>query len=71
MISGFRKKLPDKWEYLIEIIAYLHEYFNSIGDYQKPVNILRKDEFFSKIKEMHVLMINGSNEQKNYRNFQY
>ena len=41
---------PDKWKYLTKKLAYPYEYFNSIDDYQKPVNDLKKDDFFSKLK---------------------
>ena len=47
---------PDKWKYLTKKLAYPYEYFNSIEDYQKPVNNLRKEDFFSKLKK-NVLMI--------------
>ena len=39
---------PDKWNYLTKKLAYPYEYFNSIDDYQKPVNDLT--HFFSKLK---------------------
>ena len=41
---------PDKWRYLIKKIAYPYEFFNCIEDYQKPVDNLKKDDFFSKLK---------------------
>ena len=41
---------PDKWKYLTKKIACPYEYFNSINDYQKPVNNLKKEDFFSKLK---------------------
>ena len=37
-------------------LTYSFEYFNSIGDYQKPVNNLKKKYFFSKLKT-NVLMM--------------
>ena len=40
---------PDKWKYLTKKLAYPYEYFNSIEDYQKPVNNLIKEQFFSKL----------------------
>ena len=40
----------DKWKYLNKKLAYPYEYFNSIDDYQKPVNNLEKKDFFSKLK---------------------
>ena len=41
---------PDKWKYLTKKLAYPYEYFNSIDDYQKPVDNLEKKDFFSKMK---------------------
>ena len=38
---------PDKWNYLIKKLAYPYEYFNSIEDYQKPVDNLKKEVYFS------------------------
>ena len=42
---------PDKWKYLTKKLAYPHECFNSIDDYQKPVNNLKKEDFFSKLEK--------------------
>ena len=44
--SGF----PDKWKYLTKKLAYPYDFFNCIEDYQKPVNNLKKEDFFSKLK---------------------
>ena len=41
---------PDKWKYLTKKLASPYEYFNSIDDYQKPVDNLKKEHFFSKLK---------------------
>ena len=41
---------PDRWKYLTKKLAYPYEYFNSIDDYQKPVDNLKKEYFFSKLK---------------------
>ena len=41
---------PDKWDFLIKKLAYPYEYFNSIDDYQKPVDNLIKEDIFSKLK---------------------
>ena len=41
---------PDKWKFLTKKLAYPYEYFNGIVDYQKPVDNLKKEIFFSKIK---------------------
>ena len=45
-----KKNFPDKWQYLIKKLAYPYQYFNSIDDYQKPVENLKKEDFFSKLK---------------------
>ena len=42
---------PDKWKYLTKKLAYSYEYFNSIEDYQKPVDNLENKNFFSKLKK--------------------
>ena len=41
---------PEKWKYLTKKLVYPYEFFNSIEDYEKPVNNLRKEDFFSKLK---------------------
>ena len=41
---------PDKWKYLAKNFEYPYEYFNIIDEYQKPVDNLKKDDFFSKLK---------------------
>ena len=45
-----KKEFPDKWQYLYKKLAYPCEYFNNITDYKKPVNDLKKEDFFSKLK---------------------
>ena len=45
-----KKEFPDKWQYLNKKLAYPYENFNSIDDYKKPVNNLKKEDFFSKLK---------------------
>ena len=45
-----KKEFPDKWKYLTKKLAYPYEYFNSIEDYQKPVDNLENKNFFSKLK---------------------
>ena len=44
------KEFPDKWQYLNKKLAYPYQYLNSINDYQKPVDNLKKEDFFSKLK---------------------
>ena len=41
---------PDMWKYLTKKLAYPYEYFNNIDDYQKPVDNLKKEDFFSKLE---------------------
>ena len=41
---------PDKWKFLTKKLAYPYEYFNSTDDYEKPVDNLKKEDFFSKLK---------------------
>ena len=45
-----KKEFPDKWQYLNKKLAYPYQYFNSINDYKKPGNDLKKEDFFSKLK---------------------
>ena len=45
-----RTGFPDKWKYLTKTLAYPYEFFNFIEDYQKPVDNLKKEDFFSKLK---------------------
>ena len=45
-----KTEFPDKWRYLTKKLAYPYEYFNSIEDYNKPVNNLENKDFFSKLK---------------------
>ena len=40
-----KTEFPDKWNYLTKKLAYPNEFFNSIDEYQKPVN-----DFFIKLK---------------------
>ena len=41
---------PDRWKFLSKNFAYPYEYFNSISDYQKPVNNIKKKDFFNRMK---------------------
>ena len=45
-----KKEFPDKWQNLIKKISISISIFNNIIDYQKPVNNLEKEDFFSKLK---------------------
>ena len=46
-----KKKFSNKWQYLNKTLAYPYEYFNGIDDYEKPVNSLKKEDFFSKLEK--------------------
>ena len=45
-----KKEFPDKWQFLNEKLTYPYELYNSINVYQKPVNDLKKEDFFSKLQ---------------------
>ena len=45
-----KKVFPEYWNILNKKLAYPYEYFNKIEDYQKPVANLKKEDFFSKLK---------------------
>ena len=45
-----KKEFPDKWQYINKKLGYAYEYFNSIDDYKKPVYNLKKEGFFSNLK---------------------
>ena len=38
-----KTRFPNKWKYLTKTLAFPYEYFNSIDDYQKPVDNLKKN----------------------------
>ena len=45
-----RTGFPDKWKYLTKKLAYPYEFCNCIEDYQKSVDNLKKEDFFSNLK---------------------
>ena len=45
-----KKEFPDKWKFLTKKLAYPYENVNSIDDYKKPFDNLKKEYFFSKLK---------------------
>ena len=45
-----KTEIPDKWKNLIKKLAYPYEHFNSLDDYEKPVDNIKKEDFFSKLK---------------------
>ena len=44
---------PDKWKHLTKKLAYPYEFFSIIEDYQKAVDNLKKEKFFSKIRNAY------------------
>ena len=49
-LKSFKTGFPEKWKYLTKKVAYPYEYFDSVDDYQKPVDNLKKKHLFSKLK---------------------
>ena len=45
-----KEEIPDKWQYLNKKLVYFHKLFNSIDDFKKPVDKLKKEDFSSKLK---------------------
>ena len=45
-----KTEFPDTWKCLTKKLAYPYETFNGIDEYQKPFNKLKKEQFFSKLK---------------------
>ena len=45
-----KKAFPDKWQNINKKLAYPYEYFNSFDDYKKPVDNLKRENCFSKLK---------------------
>ena len=43
-------EFPDKCQYLNKKLAYPYEYFNNIKGFKKSVDNLKKEDFFSKVK---------------------
>ena len=50
-LKFLKTEFPDsKWKYLIKNLAYPYELFNSLDDYQKPDDNLKKEDFLSELK---------------------
>ena len=45
-----KKEFPYKWQYINKKLAYPYKLFSSIDDYKKPVDNLKKEDFFTKLK---------------------
>ena len=52
-----KKGVPGKWEHPNKQLAYPFDHFNSFDDYKKPVDNLRKGDFFSKLKKVIQMII--------------
>ena len=52
-LKNFKLEFRDKWEYLNEKLAYPYESINSLDDYHKTVNDLKKGDFVSKLKNKY------------------
>ena len=49
-LKKLKTGFPDKRKYLTKKSAYPYDHFNSLDDYQKPVDNLKNEDFFSKLK---------------------
>ena len=50
-LKVLKTQFPDEWKFLTKKLAHPYEYFNSIDDFRKkPVDNLKKEDFFSKLK---------------------
>ena len=45
-----KREFPDKWQYINKKLAYPYHNFNCIDDFKKSVDNLKKEDFFSKLK---------------------
>ena len=52
-LNFLKTEFFDKWKYQNKKLAFPNECFNSIDDYQKPVDNLTKQNFFSKSKNAY------------------
>ena len=51
-----KMEFPEKWKYSTKNVAHSYEYFNTINDYQKPVDNLKKEIFFRNSKLIILVM---------------
>ena len=58
-------EFPDKWQNLNKKLEYPYEFFNNLDVYEKPVDKLQKEDFFSKLK-INVLRLMKQHEQKKF-----
>ena len=49
-LKFLKTEFPDKWKDINRKLVFPYEYFSSIDDYHKPVDNLKKEDFFSKLK---------------------
>ena len=51
-LKNLKTEFPaNKWKYSTKKLAYPYDDFNSPDDYQKPVDNLKEENFFQKIKK--------------------
>ena len=58
-----KNEFPDEWIYLIRILAYPYEKFNSINDHQTRLKI-RKKNISSKNEKTKILAMKKTKDQK-------
>ena len=49
-LKTLKTGFPDMWKHLTKELAYPYDFFNNIDDYQKLVDNLKKEDFFSTLK---------------------
>ena len=62
-----KMEFRENWKCLSKKLAHRYEYFNTINDYQKPVENLKKEIFFRNSK-LIILMMKKKNEQNKLLN---
>ena len=61
----------DKWKQLTKKLAYPYEYFNSIDDFQKPVDNLKKEDSFSKLTNDYPCCKEIERKKEIFKNFNF
>ena len=76
-LKYLKTEFPDKWQFLTKKLHHSYEYFTFIGEYQKPVDNLKKEDFFSKLKNDYpsdkeleiIIKLFNVKREKNYHNY--
>ena len=50
-LKNLKTEFPEKRRYLTKKLAYPYEFFSCIEDYQKSVENIKKEDFFSKFEK--------------------